>query len=311
MNLDKKNIIKITVTILSILLILVTITNLATILKYVSAVLSVLSPIIIGLCFAFVLNIPLKIFENKCFAGLNKKGSKKWERARRPICIILSILLFFAIIALLIVIIIPQFMEALGHFAVSLPEYMDTLDSKLSNVIMKLTGKNDENRFRINWENISSLLLSFVNNNSKNTIGATIDIIKGAVKSILNIIVGFVISIYILASKEKLSSQIKKLLYSIFKSKTVERLLTLAALSNQSLSNFIIGQCTEAIIIGALCAVGMIIFGMPYVPIVSCVIAVTALIPVFGAFIGTGIGAFMILLVSPIKALWFIIYILI
>ena len=312
MNLDKKTTFKILLIIFSAILFLVVISNISVVLQYAEKILAVLSPIIIGLCFAFILNLPLKLFENRCFARLNKKGGKKWLRAKRPVCLLLSVLLLFAIIALLLVIIIPQFLEALENFAVSLPGYMDALDEKLSDVITKFTGKTDEERFRINWENISAMLIKFVHStDTDNAMEMTMDIISGTVKSIFNIILGFVISIYVLASKEKLAAQFKKLLYSLFKKEKAESFISVLSISNYSFSRFIVGQCTEAVLIGTLCGIGMIIFGMPYVPIVSCLIAITALIPVFGAFIGTAIGAFMILLVSPIKAIWFVVYIII
>lgn len=311
MNLNKKDVLKILSIIFLSILFLVAISNLSVIFSWVDKLLSVLSPFIWGLCFAFVINIPLKLIENKLFSKLNKKGNKKWLRAKRPVSLILSIVLLLLIISLLVILIIPRFKDALESFATKLPDYMNALNIKLSEFIANLTGKDNHHIFKIDWNTVSKNLINFVHSSDMNTFELTIDIVSGIIGGIFDIILGFVFSIYILASKEKLGRQFRSLLYSVIKKERVDRFLSVISISNTSFSRFVAGQCTEAVIIGVLCALGMIIFRMPYVPVISCVIAVTALIPVFGAFIGTAIGAFMILLDSPVKAVWFIIYIIV
>ncbi len=310
MNLDKKTIMKILLIIFSSILFTVAITNLGLVAAGIGAFIDVISPFIIGLCLAFIINIPLKLIEEKCFAPLNRKGGKVWKKLKRPVSLALSILCVIIVITLLLVIIIPQFKKTIEGFAVSLPGYMDALNEKISDFTFKLTGK-ESTGFRVDWNTISKMLIEFAHDGEGDTMTVTIDIIGGALSAIFDIILGIVFSIYILASKEQLGRQFRSVLYSIFKKRKIDRFMSVMSMANSSFSRFVIGQLTEAVIIGVLCCIGMLIFGMPYAPVISCIIAITALIPVFGAFVGTAIGAFMILLVSPIKAIWFIVYIII
>ncbi|MBQ7383674.1 MAG: AI-2E family transporter [Clostridia bacterium] len=311
MNLDKKTTFKIMLIIFSSILFTVAIANLGVVAAGIGKFLGVLSPFIIGLCLAFILNIPLKLIEEKCFAPLNRKGGRVWKKLKRPVSLLLAILCVLIIIALLLVIIIPQFKKTIEGFAVSLPSYMDALNEKLSDIMSKITGKEGESLFKIDWETVSNMLIEFVHKNESDTVGITLEIISGAVGAVFDIVLGIVFSIYILASKERLGRQFRSVLYSVFKKKKVDRFMSVMSMANTSFSRFVVGQFTEAVIIGVLCCIGMFIFRMPYAPVISCIIAITALIPVFGAFIGTAIGAFMILLVSPIKALWFVVYIIV
>ena len=311
MNLDRKTVLKILFIIFVSILLFVTLPRLGAIFSWIGIFLNVLTPFTIGLCMAFVINIPMRLIERKAFRKLNQKGGKTWLRIRRPLCLTLSILFFVLVIALLLMLIIPALKVAVEKFAINLPSYMATLETKLSAFISNLTGDADGNVFTINWDTISKSIIDFVHKNDGDTISLTIEIISGTVSVIFNVILGLIFSIYILASKERLGRQIRSLLYSVIKKEKVDKFLSLVALANSTFGKFVVGQFTEAIILGSMCAVGMLIFRMPYVPVVSCIIGITALVPVFGAWIGTALGAFIILLDSPIKALWFIIFIII
>ena len=311
MNLDRKTVLKILFIIFVSILLFVTLPRLGAIFSWIGIFLGVLTPFTIGLCMAFVINIPMRLIERKAFRKLNQKGGKTWLRIRRPLCLTLSILFFVLVIALLLMLIIPALKVAVEKFAINLPSYMVTLETKLSGFINNLTGDAEGNVFTINWDTISKSIIDFVHKNDGDTISLTIEIISGTVSVIFNVILGLIFSIYILASKERLGRQIRSLLYSVIKKEKVDKFLSLVALANSTFGKFVVGQFTEAIILGSMCAVGMLIFRMPYVPVVSCIIGITALVPVFGAWIGTALGAFIILLDSPIKALWFIIFIII
>ena len=311
MNLDKNNVLKILFIIFVSILFLISLWNLSLIISWVGKVFSVLSPFIIGLCMAFIINIPLRIIENKLFARLNQKGGKTWLKLKRPISLLLSILMLLLLIFLLLLIIIPQFKEAFEDFIIALPGYMDALDARISEIVGNITGDPNKLDISINWETISATIIDFIHSTDTDTIGITVDIISGLFGVVFDAILGFVFSIYILASKETLGRHFRSFLYSIIKKNRADRFLSIMSMSGESFSKFVVGQCTEAVIIGVLCGIGMLIFGMPYVPVISCIIAVTALIPVFGAFIGTAAGAFIILLESPVQALWFIVYIII
>ena len=311
MNLDKKTVLKILFIVFVSILLFVGLPRIGAIFSWIGLFFDILTPFTIGLCMAFVINIPMRLIEKKAFRKLNKKGGKTWLRIRRPVCLTLSILFFVLVIALLLVLIIPALKVAIEKFAINLPSYMVTLEAKLSGFINNLLGHDDGNVFKINWDTISKSIIDFVHKGDGDTVSLTIEIVSGAVSGVFNIILGFIFSIYILASKESLGRQIRSLLYSVIKKEKVDKFLSLVALANSTFGKFVVGQFTEAIILGSLCALGMLIFRMPYVPVVSCIIGITALVPVFGAWIGTALGAFIILLDSPIKALWFVIFIVI
>jgi predicted PurR-regulated permease PerM len=128
---------------------------------------------------------------------------------------------------------------------------------------------------------------------------------------VFNLVLALAFSIYILAQKETIGRQVKKLLRALLPNKAAENLLELSSLTHLSFARFVSGQMTEAVIIGLLCFIGMLIFGFPYAGVISVMVGFTALIPIFGAFIGTGIGAFLILLTNPIQAIWFVIFIIV
>ena len=139
----------------------------------------------------------------------------------------------------------------------------------------------------------------------------TLGVARSVVSLVWNAVLSLAISLYVLAQKERLGGQVRKLLRSLFSEQTVGRIFGFARITEKVFERFITGQVTEALIIGGLCFVGMLIFGMPYALLISVMVSVTALIPIFGAFIGTGIGAFLILLEEPMTAVWFVIFIIV
>ena len=139
------------------------------------------------------------------------------------------------------------------------------------------------------------------------TWGAAASIVSGLV----NVLLGFVFALYLLAKKEVVAAHLKNLIVTVLPQKKAQRLLSITALTNQVFTNFVSGQLTEAVIIGVLCFFGMLILGIPYAGAVSMFVAVTSLVPIFGAWIGGGLGAFLILLANPVKAVWFVIFLLI
>ena len=163
----------------------------------------------------------------------------------------------------------------------------------------------------IDWSSISAWALDIIGQNQHQITTGALDFVTGLFTSLINVILAIVFSVYILASKEALGRLMKSLVYSIMKREHAKKLISVVVLSNRAFSGFIAGQCIEVLLIGILCFIGMLIFKMPYAIMVSCIIAFTAFIPVFGPFIGTAIGAFLILIESPIKAFWFVVFIVI
>ena len=188
---------------------------------------------------------------------------------------------------------------------------MENVSATIDSVLEKLHLKSIFPDLTIDWKSISAWALDMIDNHSNSIAQGALGIVTTVFNTVLNFILGFVFSIYVLASKESLGKLAKSVIYSIMKRERARKLISVVVLSNKAFSGFISGQCTEVLLIGVLCFIGMLIFRMPYAVMVSCVIAFTAFIPVFGPFIGTAIGAFFIFIESPIKALWFIIFIVI
>ena len=162
-----------------------------------------------------------------------------------------------------------------------------------------------------NWDSIIQTAIDFLKNGAGSVLTSTFSVARTVINYLVNFFIGFVFACYILLQKEKLSRQIKKVLYAFLPEKAVQKTLDVASLSYRTFSNFVTGQCLEAVILGTMFFVVMSIFQFPYALLIGVVIAFTALIPIFGAFIGCVIGAFLILVVNPMKALMFIILFLV
>ena len=293
------------------ILFFVLISNIGTVRTVIDKILAVLSPIVVGLCLAFIFNLPLRFLEEKIFGKLTRGDSKVWAKLKRPVCLLLSFLFVISILTALLSFVIPEFIDTCKKFFAALPAAMVELNASINAMLTHFHLEGAESNFTIDWSMVSKWALDIINSNQSQITQGAIGIVTSVFTTLFNFILGFVLSIYILASKESLGRLLKSLIYSIMKRERAKKLISLVVLSNKAFSGFVAGQCTEVLLIGVLCFIGMLIFQMPYAIMVSCIIAVTAFIPVFGPFIGTGIGAFLILVESPIKALWFVIFIVI
>lgn len=293
------------------ILFFVTISNLGIVLGAAKKVTDVFMPLTLGLAIAFIVNMPLKFFENKLFGKLTRKDGKIWRKLKRPICLILSLTLIFSAIIVLLSFVIPEFIKTCEKFFVALPGAMVNITATVSGWLESLHLTSIIGPINIDWSSISTWALDIIGKNQEQITTGALGFVTGLFSSLINIILAVVFSIYILASKESLGRLMKSFIYSIMKRERAKKLISLVVLSNKAFSGFISGQCIEVLLIGILCFIGMLIFKMPYAIMVSCIIAFTAFIPVFGPFIGTAIGAFLILIESPIKALWFVVFIII
>ena len=290
---------------------LATVLYLPNILAILSTVFSAFYPFVLGLMIAFILNLPLNFFEKKVFKRLNKPKYKFWTKIKRGVCLLLSIILILGILTVAFSFIIPQFVDAIKKFISSLPTYMASLNNTITNLSNRFHLSLDTDKLSINWENISATVLNYINTNKSAITVGTVDAIVAIFNGLFDFILGFVFAIYILVSKESLGKLAKRILFSLFKRKKAEKILSISSMSSKVFSGFVAGQCIEVLLIGTLCFIGMLIFKMPYPLMISCIIALTAFIPVFGALIGTSISAFIILLENPIKALWFVVFIIV
>lgn len=271
---------------------------------------AVTEPFILGFCIAFVINVLMRPLEKLWNLIFKKKKGKATEKLRRPVCLILSTVIMVGIVFALLFMIIPEFKNTFETIAKSVPQYITKIEGWLSTAIAFAEGHGFTlPEFSFNVEKIMSVLSGAIN--SSGIVDKTLGLTGSIVSGVVNLVIAFAFSFYLLAQKEKLAAASKKTLYAFFKEEKINRFLGFIKLTDQIFTNFLTGQLTEAVIIGVLCFIGMLIFRMPYAAVISVLVGMTALIPVFGAFIGTGIGAFLILFVSPMKALWFVVFIVI
>ncbi len=320
MELNKDNIKKIILILAAAFLMLWAVINYQKVFTFLNYLLILLNPLIIGAAIAFILNVCVRSIENRLFRPLDKHLGRIWARVRRFISILLAIAFVLGVIVIITTMIVPEVKNAGKMLITEFPSYW----SNLQNVINDLTSRFNLEEIvlpslDINDENISEMLKNLIHSDMTNKIFNTaldmttsvIGVTASVISVVFNSVMGIVFAIYILFRKEILAKQAKQILYAYLPRKAADEALYIARLSNTMFSKFVTGQCTEAVIIGLLCFLGMTIFKMPYAPMISVLVGFTALIPVFGAFIGTAIGAFLILMVSPIKALWFIIFIIV
>ena len=277
--------------------------NLDTVWNVVVTIIDLIKPFIIGICIAFVINIPMKFFEEKVVGKLTKEKSK----LKRPLSLIITIVVLVGLIIGLMTFVIPQLAESCSTLVKNVPEYMDSLE--------KFMDKNINSKELLSSdviEEIYSKILSMGQNIIKiigqvagTIVSHALDITVGVTSTIINIVMAFIVSIYILLSKEKLSNQIKKILYAYMKKENVIKFLKVSKIANIKFTNFVRSQVIEACILGVLCFIGMTICSMPYALLISTIIGVTALVPIFGAFVGAILSAFIVLMVSPIKVILF------
>ena len=264
-------------------------------------------PLIIGCIIAYMLNILMSFYE-KYYAP---KSSKKIViKTRRPICLVLAIITLLAIISLVVGLVLPQFIDCIKLIVENVPVVVKRITVFLDD--RDILNDNTINSIKnFDWQSWVGQAVSVLSSG----IGSVMDIVITTVSSVFSGIVTAVLSIifaiYILLSKETLSRQIDRVLNRYMSKKWYNRVEYAVGIMNGSFHNYIVGQCIEAVILGTLCTVGMLILRIPYAPMIGALIALTALIPIAGAYIGAGVGAFLILMESPIKALVFLIFIII
>ena len=306
MGLSKKMMKQVMILILITVLLFTGLNHLNYVLAFLNKILYLLIPFIMGLCIAFIFNVILKAVENKWLKFLNKYTW--WAKIKRPCSVILTLSLVFGLVVFIFILIIPELKNTFELLIQNIPLYQDQ--------ILKWAGQLDLSSDAIDilengWKQFSASLLNFVQNNSSNFLNITIGFTTSIFTAVFNFIIGVVFAIYILLEKEKYGKQVKQILYAFLPKTKAEKTIELGLLSHSIFSKFVSGQLIEAVIIGILCFVGMLLLGLPYALTISVLVGFTALIPVFGAFIGTFVGAFLILIVDPIQAIIFVLFIII
>lgn len=312
MELNQENIRKIKEIILFTAVIIVCLWKYETVLDILFFVLNILTPFILGGAIAFVLNVPMNFVQRHLFDEERIKKSKVLQKMARPVSMILVLIAVFGIVAIIMFILFPQLGETFANLGRSIQAFIPQIQEWAS----RLFNDNKEimdmvNNLEFDWNKIMDTGINFFKNGAGSVVNSTITAAKSIVSGLTTFFIAFVFAIYILLQKEKLGVQAKKVLFAFVRRGRAEATVEVLSLTYNTFSSFLTGQCVEAVILGSMFAVSMTILKLPYALLVGVLIAFTALIPIFGAFVGCGVGAFLIFMVDPMKALIFVVLFLV
>ena len=281
--------------------------NITVVVTVLQTVAGVLQPLILGAVIAYILNILMKKLEKIYFP---KSKNSLINKTKRMVCIILSLLLVIGILGLVMGLVLPELAGAFAVIAESVPVYYEKLVAWLMTYSDKFPVIEEYiSGLQLDWSQITKNLVMYATSGVGGIFNSAISVVSVVVGGIVNFVIALIFAIYLLAGKEKLSAQLKRVLEAYLSEKKRAQLAQMVAVADNTFSSFIVGQCTEAVILGSLCTIGMWILRFPYAPMTGAFIGVTALIPVAGAYLGAGVGAFMIMTVDPMKALLFLVFI--
>lgn len=309
MKLDKDTIKKLRGLIVFTILCYVGLQHMNVVISCIGIVLKLISPFLLGACMAFILNVPMRFLEDKLLGKLeNGKRKISMGRLKRPLSLVLTILFVLGIIFLVFFVVVPELGNTFVTLKDSIPQFLIQIQHWAEDMF-KQNPKIVEEIVAIefDWEKLGTTLFAFLKTGAGSFVNSTVSAAVSIASALANFFIGFVFSCYILLQKEKLGVQVKKLLFAYLPEKRVNSFVEICELSNKIFSNFLTGQCLEAVILGIMFFASMTILQFPYALLVGVLISFTALIPIFGAFIGCIVGAFLILMVSPIQALGFLV----
>ena len=269
----------------------------------------IFSPFILGALLAFILNVPVRFFETKL-------GKLKNEKVRRITAICLMLLAVVLVIAAVLLLLVPQIEETVKNLVEQLPNFFVNVSDRVNLFleqhpkIRDMLGLED-GYLGVEWKTVVETVLSALESSISTILGSAVNLLGSLASGIINAVFSIIFAFYCLARKETLARQGRKLLYSLLKEKHADELVRILRMTNSTFSNFITGQCIEAVILGLLFVPTMAIFKMPYIPLICVVITVTALVPLVGAFAGCILGAFFILVNDPMQAVAFVLMFLV
>lgn len=265
-------------------------------------------PIIFGLVIAYVLNILMSFYEKHYFTRWKENTFIK--KSKRGVCLVAAILTLIGIVTLVVWIVIPELVMAIQFLIAEIPPIIEkVLESEF--VVNTLPEDILSQFSNTDWNEMISKGTEYLTNGIGNALNTVVNTVSSVTSKFITGIISIIFAIYFLLSKEELQRQSKKVLHIYLPNHIEHKVLHVLAVLNDCFHRYVVGQCVEAVILGLLCILGMLVFRFPYAVMVGTLIGFTALIPVAGAYIGAGVGAIMILTVSPIKALLFILFIVV
>lgn len=311
MDLSKLSMKKIRELIIFTVLLVVALWKFEVVIDVLKTIWGIIFPFVLGGAIAFVINVPMSFLEKKIF-GKIKEGNKAGEKLARPISILLTIILAVGVIILVMFGVIPQLTRTIASLMMSIANFIPQMQewirefSHNNQDIMKLVDQVQFNPDQaIKWG------ISILGSGAGNMMNTTMSAVGSIVSGFATFFIAFSFACYILFQKEKLYIQIRKIFFAFIPRKKAEAFLKICSLTYRTFANFLAGQCLEAVILGSMFVVTLSILKMPYALLIGTLIAFTALIPIFGAFIGCAVGCFLIFMVSPKQAILFIIVFLI
>lgn len=272
-----------------------------------SGILGAALPLIIGSVVAYLVNILMAAYEKWYFPHTK---SNTVTASRRPVCMVLAFLTLIAIVVLIFALILPQLSDCVGVIVAELPGFMENVID-LAEALDLFSAETLSSLEAIDWQDQIGKLVQFVTSGLGDVVSVVVSVVSSLFSWVVTGLLSLIFAIYLLSGKEQLADQGNRLMKRYLSETLFGRIRYFLEILNDCFHRYIVGQCTEAVILGILCAVGMVFLGLPYAAMIGALVAFTALIPVAGAYIGAGVGAFMILTVDPFKAVIFLIFIVV
>ena len=311
MDLSKMSIKKIRELIVFTALLVVALWKFDVVLGVLKTIWDIIFPFVLGGAIAFLTNVPMSFLEKKIFENVRKKN-KIVRKLKRPISLILTIVLVVGVIALVMFGVIPQLTRTMGTLVTSINDFIPQMQSwigeffhnnqEIMNLVDQIEFDPDQ---AIKWG------INLLGNGAGNMMNTTMSAVGSIVSGVATFFIAFSFACYILFQKEKLHIQIRKVFFAFLPRQKADTFLKVCSLTYRTFANFLAGQCLEAVILGSMFVVTLSILRMPYALLIGILIAFTALIPIFGAFIGCAVGSFLIFMVNPQQAILFVIVFLV
>lgn len=269
---------------------------------------SLISPFLIGIAVAFVLNVLLKLFEERIFGFLKRKNSRVWRKCGRAVCVSLTFLTVLLLLGGIIFFVLPELVRSVRVLTDAIPSYAQSFTEWLNQTLTRLDlDQLKDTVMKIDWTN----MLSNATQATTDLVGSIANATIGFASGIFTFIMSLIFSVYMLFSKEKLMQNCKRVLYAYLPRRTAYHLIEVGSLSNSIFAGFVTGQLTEGVILGVLCYIGMNLIQLPYALLISVIVSLTSLVPILGAYLGGAVGAFILLIINPLDCLWFLIFLVV
>ncbi len=315
MELSKKNV-KIILGIITFGILLFSATqHLSAVLAFLGGILKIVAPLIVGFCLAFILNIIMTLLEDKVWGFMGKSKKAFVRKMKRPVSLVSTIILMLGFVVLLLFIIIPALKDSIDLMVAKVPGYYDSVVGWIDSIVKEFgldvsTEALHNPKFTIN-DIVAMVEKLFTFEATGDILNTTVGVTSSVISGVANFALGFIIAIYMLAEKEKIGKFTRRILEAVLPDKVTEKVYNVSNVAASSFSSFITGQFTDALLLGVMCFIGSSILRIPNAAVVSVIIGISAIIPVIGPIVGEAISVLILLMESPIKALIFLIFILI